>query len=1083
MNVTRLFTLMALLCFFHQQVFSSNNVSAKALTVKEEAAQQPETSVLKGKVTDEKGEPLIGVSVYVDGTTIGVTSDVNGNYQLSFLSGENALVNYSFLGMKTETYVFTGKNTVKNIILKEDSKLLEDIVVIGYGTKDKKSLTSSISSMSKAEIEKLAPTTSSLDNMLGGAIKGVQMNQTSGEPGATTTIKVRGITSPYPNMITGQNSNIPLYVIDGVPLFVENNTINPLLSLSPSDIESIDVLKDASATAIYGSRGANGVIIVKTKNGRKGEKISIEAGYTFSVGNPVKEFTPLNTAEFKEHQNLILKNTVAAMNTFKSYASSYELGALGIINEDFDWDTFMPIYTYGGLRQEAFGTANTNWVKEIKNKNAQTNQYNLSARGGSEKINYSFSFNATEQDGLLINDKFTHYGARTSFDSEITNRIKFGSTLNYSYSKRKSPSMMEGFMDSYSTWLIRPDQPVYDENGLFQRLDGSTLFYGLENQMANPVALRQKESIFQSYQFIGNAYIDVELLKGLRFHSDINLANYKFSNDYFTPLVSIDKNMAMPFLSTLSTSDSETFTSSINFRLDYGLIVGKHNFTAMAGMGFDRTTSKSKSFDFEGFPSDEYMHNLGAAKSMTSYGDSYLLSGLNSIYSRLSYDYDARYLAEVAFRGDESSKFGPNNKWGTFPALSLGWRINKENFLKEVKAIDDLKLRLSTGKTGSTNVADFSYRQYYERRYNDMYGGNISVRLRDLLPNEGVKWEMTTEYNAGLDFSFFDHRLYGSLDVYYRYTDGALAPAPHILESGINSYYANIIDMSNRGYEFEIGGDIIRQKNFIWNASLNISSNKNKIEKLNSATIMSGMQDAFIEGKPAGTIKGYKVKGIIQNQEEIDNLNLAAQDAGYDCYQEFDTGVGDYLFEDTNGDGRITTADRGVIANPEPKFFGGFTNTFTYKQFSLSFLMQFSQGGQAMWDTLIQDMYATVGLGCSREVFRNTWTPENTDARYPQLVNSNMAYMNGVYSDRFVFSTSYLRMKNITLSYAFPKSLYSKWKLNDASLFASVSNLFTVTNWPGIDPELIGTGTTLMGLNRDPYPLSKTFSLGVKFNF
>lgn len=1031
---------------------------------------------VKGFVKDDKKLPIPGVNVYEKSNPQnGVITGNDGSYRLVASSADAVLV-FSFIGFDVQEATI-GSRTVIDVVLKEELTGLDEVVVVGYGRKDKKSLTSSIASIDKDELERMSSTTSTVDNLLGGTIKGVLTTQNSGEPGAAPTISIRGITSPYPNTSTGQANNIPLFVIDGVPMFVESNALNPLLAISPNDIESIDVLKDAAATAIYGSRGANGVIIVVTKNGRQSEKIDVEAGYTFSIANAVKEFKPLNNSEFRELQDQILKNTVPAINEFRSYADGFMLDMMGQV--DVDWDTWE--FSYNGLREEAFGTANTNWNDEIKNKNAATHQYNLAIRGGTNTTTYAFSFNAINQEGLFKNDQLDRYGARLSLNSELTKQIKVGAVMNYSVSARKSASIQD-FYESTKPWLIRPDVAVRDENGDFSRIDASLSYYGLPYYMANPVAQQERESDFKSNQFMGNAFAEVELLKNWKLRADISLSTFTFENSYFSPIVSQDIMFDMPLEASLDLSDSRSTRSSVNFRSDYNLDVNLHHFTGMVGGGFDRSFSDGKSFWFKGFPNDQHMSNPGSAKELVSFSDSNNKSGLNSIYSRLTYDFDHRYLVEASFRADESSKFGPNNRWGYFPALSLGWRINNEGFLRDITTIDDLKLRLSVGKTGSTNVSDFSYKQFFIRSSSDYYGGNLSVRLKDLLPNEGIRWEMTSEYNAGFDFSLWNNRLYGSVDAYYRYTDGALAPAPHSLESGLNNYYANIIDMSNRGFELQLGGDWLRNKNFTWNTTLNLATNKNRIEELNSASIGVYMQDAFIEGKPAGTLKGFKVVKIIQDQAEIDALNNSAYEKGYDYYQEFSTAAGDYLMEDTNGDGRVNNADRVVIANPEPDFFGGLSNTFAYKNLSLSFLMQFSVGGEILWENLMTDAAANLGVSVNREMFRNTWTPDNTDAKYAQMVNSSNAMYNMAVSDRYVFDASYLRMKNISLSYQLPKQLLSRMKISQMSVFASATNLFTFTNWPGLDPELVSSGLIGMSSNSDPYPLSKCFSVGVKIN-
>lgn len=1068
------------------------NVGAETTTGTKENSvinvqQQSKEVVLEGVVTDKEGNGLPGVSIVVEKTGSGTITDINGHYSLSFAGERGQKIIYSFVGMKSHTYVYNGA-TSHNVVLESDDIALDDVVVIGYGSKNKKSLTSSIASMDKKQVERLAPTSTSIDNLLGGTIKGVLSTQSSGEPGSTININVRGITSPYPNMSSMNSSNVPLYVIDGVPSFVESNALNPLLTLSPNDIESIDVLKDASATAIYGSRGANGVIIIKTKNGRKGEKVSVDAGYTFSVGNAIKEYDPLNTNEFKNLQDIILKGTAGYLLQNDRYMdlSLYDMMAsLGNINAD---PFIIPGYgiisytfnSYDGLRNDAFGNYDTDWVKAIRNKNAQTHQYNVAVRGCSERTNYSFSFNALSQEGLYINDKLKRYGARLAVDTEITRRVKVGGTMNYSFSKRDCGSVQEGYGMGIDPWRVRPDVPVYDENSDFQRYDALPA-WGYDVQAANPVAQRNLKSNFDSHQFIGNAYMDIDVIKGLKLHADINVATYLFENSYFTPSFAQDVYMGVESPAMIMEYDTRSTYTSVNFRADYNFTKEKHNFAAMAGYGSDRSFNDSKSLIAMDFANENILNNIGSANTYYPVDDSYLRGGLNSVYSRVSYDYATRYLAEVSLRADASSKFGPDNRWGVFPALSLGWRAKNESFLKDVDAVSDLKVRMSWGKTGSTNVADFSYMQYFTK--NGSYGGLPAVSLDNTLPNKRIQWEMTTEYNFGLDFAFFNNRLYGSFDVYHRYTDGALAASPHVMESGLTYFTANLIDMTNRGVEFEIGGDIIKTRDFTWSSSLNMSANRNKVKKLNGANLNSSMQDVIIEGEPVGVTKGYRVEGIVQSQAQIDALNEQAVQNGYPYYQDADTGVGDYLLADLDGNGHISVDDRNVIASPQADFFGGWTNTLVYKDFSLSFLMQFTKGGQAVYSALAQDLYATLGQSITRETYGNTWTEETPNAKYPRLVAGRYNSFGTRLNDRHVFDTSYLRMKNVTLSYTLPARVLQMMHLQNASVFASVTNLFTISSWPGLDPELVGTGIYGMSSNDDPYPLSRTFSLGLKFQF
>ena len=1045
------------------------------------AAQQDEKT-LSGTVTDSHGEPLPGVSVTIKGTTKGTITNIDGKYTLKVPTG--AELTFSFVGMQTQNVHFKGEPTL-NVILRDDNVALDDVVVIGYGSKNRKSLTSSISSVKKEDIERMAPVSTNVQDLIGGGmLKGVLATQNSGEPGASVTINVRGVTSPYPNMQTGTNNNAPLYVIDGVPLFVESTSVNPLMNLSPNDIESIDVLKDASATAIYGSRGANGVIIVTTKDGRKDEKPTVEVGYNIMVSNPVKEFNPLSTEEYLFYNYQNLQNAAIAFNEGLSITPFfYEyMPSLALFN--IDGTTGQVIYK--GLNMAYFNPGvNTNWVKEVKNKNALTHQYTASIRGGSQRTNYSISLNGTNQEGLYKNDTMESYGGRMSINTDLTDRIKVGAVMNYSETKRYGNSDGLGTASGETKpWLVRPDVTVRDANGNYNRIDTGFAASGAEGVelSPNPVALLERTNTNKSNQFLGNLFAEIELLKGLKFRTDFSMTNYSFSTDLFTPKdATIDmQNFGLPFNSTLITSDSKYTTTSLNFRLDYSLNIQKHLFGAMLGYGSERSKTHASTTTFEGFPDDEVLNNMGSAQTLTGKNETSSKSGLNSVYGRLNYSYDGKYLAEFSMRADASSKFGPGNQWGYFPALSLGWIISEEDFIEDKNTFRNLKLRLSVGQTGSTNVADFAYKQYFV--YGNPYGGQSSIILNTNLPNRNIGWEKTSEVNVGFDFSLFEDRLYGSLDWYYRYTDGALAPAPYIQESGMISYSSNIIDMSNRGVEFSIGADVVRTKDFNWSTMLNLSTNRSRIESLNGALIDTYMQDYFVVGEPMGVTQGYVVDHIIQDQAEIDALNEKAKEQYGRNYMNY-TGVGDYLMKDLDGNGIFEdTYDKTVIANPEPNFFGGWQNTFSYKNWSLSMLMQFSQGGEALYnDLMVEVQMSNAGKSVSRELYNNFWTPDNRDARYARMADGLYNYNSSV-NDRYVFSTSYLRLKNITLSYELPRTVAERLHIGSASIYAVATNLFTVTDWPGIDPESVGTGTT-MGTNYDSYPLSKSFSVGVKLSF
>lgn len=1027
---------------------------------------------------DSEGNPLVGVTVQIEGTSYGVITDADGNYILEFPSMAHPKIVFSSIGYKSKSIEFRGVKE-QNMMLELDHVALDDLVVIGYGSKSRRNVTTAISTVSQEQISKLAATTPTLDGLLQGTVKGVLATTANGEPGSSLKLNIRGITSPYPKSGKG-NNNQPLYVIDGVPTFMEDTGINPLINISPNDIESIDVLKDAAATAIYGSRGANGVVIVKTKNGKRNEKTKVDFGYTFSFSNPIKNYKPLNISEYKNVQDEILRNTVDGMNDGSSivgmYGFDYILNQYG--NVSLNEET--GLYTYNGLNENLYGKDNVNWADEVINKNAPTHQYNVAVRGGSNKTNYSFSFNGMNQEGLLLNDRMERYGARLSIDSEINKYITVGGVLDYTYSSRKSGSNDPALGYDNDGWMTRPDLAVRDADGNFQRVDKFGLYTDTYND-ANAVAKLQRKTKYENDQFSGNAYIDIKPVKGLTLHADANISRFIFSNSYFSPKITLPEQFGMEPTSTLAESNYRNTNTSINFRADYKFTLTEaHRFDVMAGYSADRYWSKEHDQAYSGFPNDDVLNNASSATTVNKPSETYSKSGLNSIYGRLSYDFLSRYLLDFSLRSDESSKFGPGNKRGTFPAVSLAWRINQEPFLESVRDIDDLKFRLSWGKTGSTNVSDFSYIQYFN---GNQYGGQSGLTLASTYPNKNIKWEMTTEYNAGVDFTLFNGRLTGSFDIYHRKTDGALAPAPIALEFGIGTYYSNILDLTNNGFEFSIGGDVVRTKDFTYNTMLSISSNRNKISKLNGSTLDMMHQDLYMEGHAMGTVKGYKVAGIYQSQDQISKLNEQAMDKGYDFYQD-GAAVGDYMYVDTNGDGYISEADRTAIANPEPKVFGGWSNTLSYKNFTLSMLFQYQFGGDAYYSTMQESASGAIGMSILREMYGNTWTPDRTDAKYAKLMWMPSVYTNTQANDRYVYSNSYFRLRNITLSYTFEPAWLERLHVSGASVFFTATNLFTITDWPGLDPDMAATNAfTKTTETKDVYPMSRSFSFGLKLQF
>ena len=1049
------------------------------------SAVQPDGKVvITGSVSDEYGQPLTGAVVIEEGVN-GTVTDGYGNFSIE-VADTSVPLHFSYLGYQSQE-IIPGSRTRLDVIMLPDKNYLDDVVVIGYGTRDRRSITTSIASVKQDEIEVLAPVATSVQDLLGGAAKGVLVTQNSGAPGAVSNINIRGITSPYPNFNTGISNNAPLYVIDGVAQFVDDTqAINPLQSLSPNEIESIDILKDASATAIYGSRGANGVIIVNTKKGRQGDRMSVEFGYSVSIANPVKTYDPLNNEEYLNVQAEALQGSAAAaqetMNGYNTLMIPYYASIL--VPYGLDEMT----YEYTGLNKSMFGTASTDWDKLVRNRNAMSHTYYLAVRGGTQKSDYSVSFNGINQEGLYLQDNMQTYNGRISVNTQIVPAIKVGALMNYSYSRRDN-SRMDELYGPTRNYKFAPDIEPYDESGEPTRIDVSVPYMTQGATVASPVGQLAIKNSDEATQVSFSAYTDIRLLQRqyheLKLHADISANIFTSDNSAFEPSSSQVSYPGLSVPTMLTVSDGKTVNTSINFRLDYDFERDSHSLNAILGYSSDRNSSSNNSASYSGFPDDKVLTQPSAAQSYVAGSNSIYKGGLNSVFARASYNYSGRYFADLSLRADQSSKFGPNNRWAVLPAVSASWMISGESFMENAYWVNLLKLRLGWGRSGSTNVPDFSYIQYYEINTGEggnIYGDHSAVVLRNLLPNPNLRWEITDEWNIGLDFSLLNDRLYGSVDAYYRYTDGALAPAPHSLESGISMYYDNVIDVSNRGVEISLGGDIVRTRDFSLSSTVNLSLNRNRVESLNSAQLDDDYQDLIVVGQPTGVVKGYVVDHIAQDISEVQELDAKAQAAGYAYYQGGQLGVGDYIMKDTNNDGRITSDDRVVIASPEPKFFGGWNTRFRWKNLTLSVLFQYSVGSQAVYSAVANDIASPFQESISREVYGNTWTPERTDARYPRL-GALLYNYNSMVNDRFVFDASYFRLKNLTLGYALPEKWAAAIHSTGLSVFFTATNLFTVTRWPGIDPETIGSMVVDMGINDDPYPLARSFTFGVNLKF
>lgn len=754
----------------------------------------------------------------------------------------------------------------------------------------------------------------------------------------------------------------------------------------------------------------------------------------------------------------------------------YDLMNMGQI--DIDWNTFE--YTYNGLLPEAFGDADVNWNKEVYKQMALSQQANFSYFGGNENTNYSFSLGAMDQEGMTPNEGFKQYNIRISMDTELSKSIKVGSSLNFGHTDSQygdsSSLTFVGFNEAFIN--ARPDFPVRDENGQLTSLPDYQ--YGFPTFEPNPLVKMQNKGRGLSYNFIGNSYIEITPIERLKLRSSFSTAIFNSSNSLFIPGKTMT-DFGVPNDSYLDESDGRSTNLTSSLTADYTFNWADHKFSLLAGTSWERSRMANKYHFYVGFPDDEILVNSGSSERISSYGNNRSESGINSLFSRLGYNYQNKYMATLSFRSDKSSKFGPGNRRGYFPSLSVSWNAAEESFLKESKSINSLKLRASIGKVGSVNITNFAFLQFFNSTSSDIYAGNKGVIASNTLPNKHIQWEDTQEINFGIDFAMLNSRLFGNVDVYRRITTGALAPTPIPLELGPSNYISNLMDISNKGIEVSLGGTVVKSSNFKWDINANWALNRNILEKLNGANINQYNLDYYIEGKPVGTIKGYQVEKIIQTQEEADALNAASPTG---VYSAASLGPGDYLFNDLNGDGRITIDDRTIIGSIEPDYFGGFSQTLTYKNIELSTYFQYSIGAESVWNAPLMGSYNSLGLNKTTHYGLNTWTPENPDAHYAIALYSDPS-QNGRLSDRYVFESSYLRLKNIQLRYQLSKDLLKKYGLQAVSFSLNASNLITWTRWPGLDPEIYSERGTITdrARNEDPYPLAKTISLGLQVQF
>ena len=1047
---------------FRYELASNNTI-----IIKEVRVLPLEEIEIKGKVTDINGQPVPGITVYVSSANPkgkgweknfvirGTTTDFDGSFTIKSEVGYYLVV--TGVGFELYTEVVVKNKTTYPVTLKEEVSILEEVMVVGYGTTKKKDLTGSVSSIDSEDIQQIKSQT--IDNALVGKLPGVNVQSRGGAPGSGAIVNIRGLTQ-----IRGDNQ--PLYVIDGTPISITPNSEslglinygsreNPLLAINPDDVERIDVLKDASAAAIYGSRAANGVIIVTTKRGkrRQAPKFSFTASSTFQ--NPVGMYDYLSAADYKKF------STTQAQATLNAYPEMY-------------WPYFPQEYAIVNSPDTYFGNANTDWQDLITNKNALWTQYNFNVNGGSENVNYMLSAGISDQEGVMIENDFKRYTFSSNLDANVTKSFKVGGSVNYSYSVNRNKGFGSLGLGSY-----RPDLAPYNADGSYTTTIGT---YGEQYTLLGDGMQVRKKAL--SKNLIGSIYGEIAILKDLKFKSQINIGVNSDESEQFSTSKSTTALFNGLYYSQpgarLDTQQNEGWSTAFENTLSYIKLIGEnHKIDAVAGVSWNRTHYDAKAQHYRGFPDDDILVDINSANFIDDVESESLEQGLNSIFGRVNYAYKGKYLATFTARRDGSTKFGPDNRYGFFPSGALAWNIHNESFLKEVTAINQLKVRASMGRTGLDNLPSFTYLAYYKSLENNdsYYDGQNGIAVTGV-PNTKIRWEQTDQLDLGLDFSLFNYRVTGELVYFKKSTSGIILLTPLASETGAANWNTNVGDVSNRGWEFIIGVDIIRNKNFKWNSSFNISTVKNNVDDLYGGTSLG---QNLIKGQPLGVLVGYDVIKIAQTQDEINALNTAAGGV----YQSTLTKPGDYIFRDINNDGKVNSFDRGPIGDINPDYFGGWNNSVTYKNWDLSMNWNFSQGAERQYEKISNLYYIDAISNPTSEVFQ-TWTPENTNAPYATYASATNGYTP---TSRSVVDASYIKLRSASIGYSLPGSIFKETGISRARVSLSGNNLITITNYPGLDPEDVISTTFAnrsTGFNSDngnSYPNVRTFTFSLNVTF
>ncbi|WP_225587086.1 TonB-dependent receptor [Algoriphagus sp. Y33] len=1052
-----------------KQVNNAISVSKKTNSAENFVAKEAQAEKITGTVKDEFGQPMPGVSVVVKGTTTGTVTDLDGNYSIDVNPGQTLL--FSFIGYQRNE-ILISSDTVIDVVLTEEENSLDEFVVVGYGTVKKKDITGAVSAINSEEL-KDQPIVS-VDQAMAGRMAGVVVTQATGAPGGGSSVRIRGAGS----LSAG---NEPLYVVDGFPVtndFDQRN--NPLNTINPADIDNIQVLKDASATAIYGSRGSNGVVLITTKSGKEG-LTKIEFNVSTGIQQVEKTLDVLNASEFASYINEARNNAWVNSGPGRSASdpnSERIQNVMYLIPEGFE-------------NPSSLGRG-TDWQDEIF-RTARMSDYQLNFSGGNEKTKYFVSGGYLEQEGVIINSDLKRYSFRVNVESQMNDRVKVGANITPSYTF-SNQSLAEGNWQGggiiQSAITAGPHLSPYDADGNYTQITGQGIG---TSEVDNPVKIA-KEYFHQqkNLRLLGTAFTEINLIDNLKFKALVGTDIRSFREDIFSSSIINPNSVNLTRPAVGSNNTAQTVNWLSEFTLSYGKTIGKHTFDAVLGYTVQKETFETSRITGTNYANDN-IKTTNAAGLITQALNTQEEWSLLSYLARLNYNYDDRYLLTATFRRDGSSRFGSDNRWGAFPSVSLGWRLSEENFLNQVSWLSELRLRASYGLTGNNFISNYGAIGLTGIE-NYPLGTSISngIRLTNI-PNSTLGWEKNEQMDFGLELGVFQNRLYLSADYYIKRTSDLLLNVPVPTLTGYTNALQNIGEIENKGIEFTLTSRNL-VSDFKWTTDFNISFNQIEVMALGpdgspiisrQATSASSPTHITQIGSAPGSFYGYQVIGVYQNQEDVDNSAVVMNGNG--TVQSI---PGRLKFADINGDGIINTDDRTILGDPFPDFTYGMTNRFSYKNVDFSFTLQGVQGFEVL--NLARRYYgnyagsynvlSSTANGWKSEADPGDGTSPMIDRNFNAYAGSNV--VNNVTS-AFVEDGSFLRIRNITLGYTFPAKILERVKVSNARLNFTVQNAYTFTKYEGFNPEVSAQGGSPLvpGVDAGGYPLARTYMLGLNVGF